>query len=351
VTPPRSSSSPVDPRTVRAALHRGLAATMPAADAIRVAGPLRVGRYSTIFRAEVPGLPHALAVKCFTEPGTGRPDSGAAVRQFEALERVYGAMDHDHGLRVPKPYLVDPAEGLCAVEWSEGRPITDLILCGGATPASLRALMHGAARWLRAFHAARRLPDGPLDVDVKLAALERDRATPALLYPAARDAVLALARHARAAASVPLQRSWLHGDFKSDNLLAETDAIVGLDVHVRHENAVVYDLAAFLNHWELTLCHPRAWRWFPWRAALAREFVATFDAGYLAERRMPLLWARLYAMLGNWAEFCGRARPTAAHAYVRRCFLRCIRRLARELDAEARKYHTDPPIRTRRTPP
>jgi hypothetical protein len=45
-------------------------------------------------------------------------------------------------------------------------------------------------------------------------------------------------RSAAAAASIDLKRSWLHGDFKTDNLIVSGQRIVGIDLQIKHENAV-----------------------------------------------------------------------------------------------------------------
>jgi tRNA A-37 threonylcarbamoyl transferase component Bud32 len=320
---------------VRELLARELPGTR--AEAIRVEGPLRSGQYSRIYAAEVPGIDVRVAVKCLVDPATGRADAASARRQFEALDRVNRAMASDARMRVPRPYVLAEDEGVIAVEWIAGRPMTEVLMSPQCSLAQARALMRGAALWLRAFTQAHHAGVRPLDVNAKLDALE-------LVEDdlggeeAAMAACAALRRHAVDAGTVPLLHSWLHGDFKTDNLMVAGDDVVGIDVHIRDVNAVTHDLAAFVNHWQLMVCHPRAWRWRPWREELARLFLATFDPACLAGQHLPFRWTALHVMLGNWTEFRRRMRPGPRHAYVRRCFIHEVRSMIRALDTEAGRH-------------
>jgi serine/threonine protein kinase len=237
---------------------------------IVVRGPVRSGRYSDIYRARVPGMDTELAVKCLVDPATGEPDRATAQRQFEAFDRVHHAMPANARFRVPRPYLAVPNDGLVVVEWISGRSMTEMFLSRDLTLAQARALMRRAAQWLRCFSDSGMAPAQSLDIAEKLDAIP---SMEALLgrHRSAQEAFAALRLHAERAGALALTTSWLHGDFKTDNLLVDADDTVGIDLHVRHQNAVTHDLAAFLNHWELTICHPRAWRWRPWRGELGAQ--------------------------------------------------------------------------------
>lgn len=315
--------------------HHGAAIGVHPAGAIAVEGPTRTGRYSRIFRAAVPGLATALAVKCVLDPETGEPDRVSARTQFDALDRVHRAMASS-SFRVPKPYLLAEPQGVIVIEWIHAKSMTDLLLSWRLSREEARRLMRQAGLWLRSFIEAHRLPPGKLNVEDKLRGIASVEHSVVFRHSSARDAVDALRAYAGPAGSYELERSWVHGDFKTDNLLADGESVVGVDVHVRHENPVVHDVAAFLNHWELTLCHPRAWRWRPWRAELSREFLQSFDASYMQEKRLPYLWTALYVMLGNWEEFINRETRTIQHAYLGRCFSSVVRRMTRELHEAAR---------------
>jgi tRNA A-37 threonylcarbamoyl transferase component Bud32 len=259
-----------------------------------VKGPVYQRQNSHIFYAECDALPSAAAIKWCLQTYTPRPDSDSAVRQFEALRRVADAMQADPRYTVPRPYLLDRERALLAIEWIGGAPMTASMASWRCGADNAHDLMVQAGNWLRHFHQAHRLPDGPLDVEDKLrSASEYDDCA------LARDQVFAqgladLRRSAAAAASVNLERSWIHGDFKTDNLIISGQRIVGIDVQIRHENTVVYDVAPFLNDLELSFCHPMAWRPASVRARLIAAFVRAADRecfGSVLHRGPPALSA------------------------------------------------------------
>jgi hypothetical protein len=300
--------------------------------AIRLEGPISTARYSRIFRAHVAGLSSPLVVKCLLDPLTGGPDRTWARVQFDVLDRVQRATTNpDQAYRVPVPYLLAEPEGIVVAEWVDGRPMTELFLSRHLTVDQGRELVRRAAAWLRHFFSLRPLSPEPLDVHGMLEEIDAmERAQPSS-HRSVRAASVELRKHAEAAGDCPMERSWLHGDFKSDNLLVDGASTVGIDMYARYENAVAHDLASFVNHWELTLCDPRAWRWRPHREEIAGEFLDAFDPTYRRERRLPYAWIALFGMLGLWDEFRRRRTRTLRHVYLEACFGHLVRRMTREL--------------------
>ena len=209
-----------DCHAVHAALLRHLGPADP--EGIVVRGPVRSGHYSDIYRARVPGVNTELAVKCLVDPATGEPDCATAQRQFDALNRVHHAMPDNARFRVPRPYLAVPTDGMVVVEWISGRSMTELFLSTGLTLAQARALMRRAAEWLRCFSDSGMTAAQPLNVADKLDALAWME-TLLGRYRIAQEAFAALRVHAERAGMLALTRSWLHGDFKTDNLLVDTN--------------------------------------------------------------------------------------------------------------------------------
>jgi Ser/Thr protein kinase RdoA (MazF antagonist) len=133
------------------------------------------------------------------------------------------------------------------------------------------------------------------------------------------------------AGAAELRRSWVHGDYKTDNLLIAGPRLVGLDMHLIHESVVHYDVAAFLNRLQLTLLHARAWRLLPHRVS--------FEAGFVGEAlredgqrtALPLAWVRLYMILCSWMGQSGRQTGWAKRRYLDLCFRRLTARLTADL--------------------
>jgi thiamine kinase-like enzyme len=327
----RNPRATIDCQRVRDVIGRHAALLHLDPTGVIVHGPIRRSRYSDVFKAEIPGLATALAVKCFLDGRTGTPDSASASAQFRALRLVNDSMKGGGDYRVPQPHFLAAPEGITAIEWIAARSMTDAILSGAVSLSDATDLMRRAAQWLRHFVNAGPKSSGPLNVEERFGQIDSvERALSR--FDAARDACAALRKHAVPASAHTLEHSWLHGDFKTDNLLIDRTSVVGIDLHVKHVNAVVHDVGAFLNHWELTLCHPLAWRWRRWNDRLAHVFLETFDGAYLRQKRLPYAWTALYLMLGNWNEFSSRERSTLRHAYLRRCFSSIVRRRTRQID-------------------
>ena len=265
-----------------------------------VRGPLHERDNSRVFYAECAALPSPAAIKWCAQPRTLQPDGDSAARQFEALRRAADAMQSDPRYAVPRPYLLDSERALIAIEWIDGATVTTSISGWRSDAEAAHRFMAEAGNWLRHFHRAHPLDDGFLDVAEKLSYLTRYDTSALVGESVFAQGIAELKRTAAAAASISLSRSWVHGDFKTDNLIVSGQRIVGIDVQIRHENTVVYDLAPFINHLELALYHPGGWRLAPARARLITAFVDAYSEGKPGRVWLPLTWIRLYMMLSAW---------------------------------------------------
>jgi len=306
---------------------------------LRVAGPVRIGHYSVIYRAELSGRAD-MAVKCCVDPVTGHADADASDSQFAALDQVWQRMTGDPSLRAPRPLFLLRPHGVVAMEWIPGESVTARLLSWATRRDEAMRLMVRSAQWLRLFHAAGRSSERALDVDEKSAALRTLEESALQNQQSARAAFAALRLHGAAAAAHPLGQSWQHGDYKTDNLLVSGDVIVGIDAHVRSVNAMVYDAASFTNHLQLTMYHPRALRLLGARRQLVRTFLETFDPSYLGAHRPAYLWTSLYLMLWNWHEFTRRDVGSVPHRYLRAVFRATVRRLTNALTRAANGAQT-----------
>jgi len=303
-----------------------------------VKGPLHHLENSLLFRAEnidfeSDELPSQLAIKlCLDSPGYA-PSPTAAISEAEALRQVYAHLATDPCYRVPRPFSILAEHGFVVTEWIDGWPLTRHCLDWRCPPREVCDLIRRAGTWLRRFHDCRVLSDAPIEVDRILSGLEETfkEAVPSFTTDLVACAgVNLLAETAESISDIPLARSWLHGDFKADNLLISGQRLVGIDIHLAFENVVVNDLAQFLNHFELLIFHPRGWRLGSSRHAIVDAFIEGYVGEGPAITCRALTWVRLSAVLNLWAN-----RMSAWVLPQKRWFLsQCFRRLTRRLHAE-----------------
>ena len=315
-------------------IHAWLSArlALPAGANCVVRGPLHERDNSRVFFAECAGLPSPAAIKWCALPRTLQPDGDSASRQFEALHRAADAMQSDPRYAVPRPYLLDSERALIAIEWIDGKTVTALISGWRSAAGATHRLMADAGNWLRHFHRAHPLDDGFLDVEEKLGYLSTYDTSELVRDGVFAQGIAELKRTAAAAASISLRRSWVHGDFKTDNLIVSGQRIVGIDVQIRHENTVVYDLAPFINDLELAMYHPAGWRLAPSRARLITAFVDAYSEGAPGRVWLPLTWIRLYMMLSSWNSAHSRGSAGLRAAILGHCFRSVTARLNAQLE-------------------
>jgi Ser/Thr protein kinase RdoA (MazF antagonist) len=218
-------------------------------------------------------------------------------------------------------------------EWVEGRSLTEVFLDWRVRTPETVALARRAGAWLRRFHDCRRLPDISLPVDDMLSALHEtfEHADPAF----ARDKVAIMAienamSYSEDVRGIAFPCSFIHGDFKLDNLFLSKDRLIGLDMSLVFEGPVLRDLSPFLNHLDLLLCHPRGWRLAPVRDALGQAFRSGYETPVPAR---ALAWVRLNGVLHVWAARSSRRVSRHRRWYLDRCFRRVVRRLCLDLAA------------------
>ena len=296
-----------------------------------VKGPVAVRDYSVLFYADSDAFPSEALIKVCVDQTTGRPDGPAAQRQYRALAKVHEAMAWASGFSVPQPYLIRSELGLLAMEWVRGANVAKRAFSWLSSISNSEKCVARSAAWLRAFHASGRLPPSHLDVHVRLPVLEEmtRRALPNDAYHAA---LAQLRRSADAAAAIALPRAWIHGDFTADNVILSGAQTIGIDMHLEHENAVVYDLASFLNNLALSLYEPRGWRLGRSHERLRDTFLSTYFQGDAGQMEMPVAWVQLYMAVQQWRS----ARQHAGHTLrghlvdwqFQRLTLYLVRRLA-----------------------
>lgn len=299
----------------------------------RVTGPLAVRENSLLFYAESDGPRLRMAVKLCLRPRSKELDPEAALRQYRTLKRVHEAMGEGSEFSVPAPHAAIPEAALVATEWITGQNLARALFSWARGIGGALQLAGRSGRWLRRFHASRQLPPGSLDAGFKLEFLRAIAAERGVDDPLFREASACLQRTAEQAAVPTLPRSWVHGDFTADNLMVSGSRTIGMDIDVRHENTIVHDLAPFLNHLELHVFHPLAWRRWASGDALARRFLdAYFEEGRV-DVAIPLAWLRLCMLLQTWSTAYRAAGSPLKRGFVHASHKAVASRLVRFLDA------------------
>lgn len=279
--------------------------------------PQRSRDNSNTLHAECRRCHTRVFVKQCLSPSARRPDSRRAQREFDALSIVSKHINRNgpSGRRfsVASPLGLLGADAIVIQEYIDAVPLADAMR--GADAARRTALVGGAAEWLKSFHAAKPSAAGPVNACAKLATVEQQW-RPAR-KPDVMAALDALADSADTLNHSKLTRSWLHADFKADNLLVAGDRFFGVEPHAGFVNVVAYDLAPFLNN---LLLGSQEFRQRSYRSDFERlemHFVNTYWERPDPCERYSLAWLRLYHFLSMW-HTARRGRPALAWLVNRR---------------------------------
>ena len=307
-------------------------------NALRLSGPLGVRRYSVLFRGSSKEFPASVAIKVNID-SCGHADSIAARKQFEAMERTHAALEPMSRWSVPEPYFVIPTLGVHGCEWIDGNPMTTLLFSWRTGRGRATELARSAGRWLRQFHGAGRCSPRRIETTCKLRGYLDEQESSLNSDTEFRIALRTLVAYSDYVANIELPASWLHGDFKTDNLMISAERIIGIDIQLAYEGASIHDIASFLNHLDLSFCSPRAWRQIALASPLRKAFLEgyggiTDDATFVA-----LAWLRLHGLLAVWQEFVANPGSWQRRVWGEGCFKRLSVRLVRELAfASSRTY-------------
>ena len=296
-----------------------------------VRGPIAVRDYSLLFYAESDAFPAPALIKICLGARTGEPDSEAAQRQYNALARVHKAMMPAPEFSVPQPYFVRPDVALLAMEWIGGVNAAKKAFSWGSSAKRAEAYLARCATWLRMFHGCGRRAPAHLDMQERLPILEQLSDCP-VRDDAFHDGLRQLHHSADAAAATALPRAWIHGDFTADNVILSGSRTIGIDLHIEHENAVVYDLAAFLNNMTLSLCEPGGWLLARSHVRLRDAFLRTYCQGETDRMETAVAWVQLYMALQQWRSARQRTDRALRRGFLdfeyRRLTCDLVRRLA-----------------------
>jgi len=250
--------------------------------------------------------------------------SNAAPKQFRAMMDVWPHFASQPTWKIPRP--LD-----CLEEW---RVLVMESVPGSPLPACLPRVAWGrrrlraaetacrrAGQWLRFYHdlAASEEPR-PLDVPAKLDGLaeslrelERggfDRRSCQTLA----ERIGPLADHLR---GEPLRISHLHGDYSADNVLVDDRQVTVLDLWATDRNAVIHDIASFLN--SLLLLRLTRLVSFSALRRLREAFLGGyFDSEHPQEKAIAALQA--IGFVDVTLEILGRRRSAAARAWLEHVF-------------------------------
>lgn len=289
---------------------------LEAGRSLELSGPVYSGHNSRIYKVRSLDLPFDGALKFCLKSRTANPDKEGAQQQFSTLKKVSDAMSGEARYSVPHPVLFFPDDAAYLVEWVLGRNASAGLFDAASQVSDLEYIISESARWLYCFHQCNQSGVGRLDVHRKLTVLEqvaRRRDSELRLFACAFDR---LVYYADAASLPELRRSWLHGDFKSDNIIINTERIVGIDIQAQTKNFVVYDIASFINHIDLNAGYLKHRTLRKNKTDLYENFITAYFSRPSSNLILSVVWARAYMLLIGWC----RARQ-AKHSALRTAIL------------------------------
>ena len=303
----------------------------------RVAALSGARSYSQVFRANCDGISHTLFVKRCLHPGSGAADIDTARTQFRGLQQAWRRSGRPARYNVPEPLLLVDSQAIVVTEWVQGPSLTQRLRRWNVAATELDRCMVQAAEWLSWYHRGKKI--SPIQVDCEeLIGRLRD-GDPVVLRDQRFSQGCELLRHTAARVSrVLTPRAELHGDYKSDNLLIAGERVAAIDIQPDFCNSVLFDIASFLNHLELSAWHPKAWRMALRRRRLVQIFLQRyFETRVPPELVLALAWVRLFNVLGAWLDSAAETSSRLRHRFAYFCYRRLVRSLIRELHVAARE--------------
>lgn len=298
-----------------------------------VTGPVRSGANAQLFRAEHSSFSFPLALKRFREFESRDDTIEIARRQFQAMRSVLDSMG-DEQFSIPRMIAFWEDEVLLVMEWIPGRSLSEMLFDRHEPVTDIMEYCATAGQWLRRFHAGRTLPPAPLNVEGLLNQLSRtaDEGNPWVT----RDSVLRRGRRlleeaAPDVSGILLPQSWVHGDFKPENLIIAGKRAVGIDLGGYKNNAVVFDITHFLTDLQLSFFHPKMLRLRPSAGQMVSTFLRAYGGTEDSLAELPLLWLRLHEVIRFWISGARHARFSPRSFYRGYCYRSCAKRLISSL--------------------
>jgi tRNA A-37 threonylcarbamoyl transferase component Bud32 len=303
-------------------------------DSITVSGPRYAGYNSRVFKVACPQLPSVCALKFCLVARTLEPDSASARHQFTTLKKIARATPAGNHLRVPAPVFLIEDQGVLLTEWVSGKNLSDIFFSIGCSRRRADHLIKQAAAWLYYFHAANRRSPGTLDTANKLGIIARHETVKDPIFAYCH---LLLRQLAEASGAMVLPRSWVHGDFKADNLIFSRKRVFGLDIHAKHKHVVINDIAEFLNQIELDLTPWRCPQLYSYKTSLFQTFITRYcgniRAASLRQMELALTWFRAYKLLHRWNIVCSRRYdPLRSYLFARQ-YRSAVAAITRDLES------------------
>lgn len=270
-------------------------------------------RYSRIFKAVAPALPHPVAVKVCLDPDTSLPSRSSAADQMDALNKAVNSAGPP--CRLPRAYKLLVERGCLVTEWIDGQPL-DKLWRFRKRPSEIVAECKKAATWLRNLHQRGYVGHEQFDASGWLRRLSKDigDASPEFKeLPIVRGALSLLFDSQKAVSSDRLAVSWIHGDFKPGNIVIWGRDVTGLDLHLRHKEVVLRDISSFLLELHLMAMEPGHITLLPIERPLEDAFLVEYFEG---KPPFAAQWAKLHLALSTWT---GRKRGTGYD--LRKAFL------------------------------
>lgn len=294
--------------------------------------PISVRDNSEIFHAVIGTVvPLEVAVKYCVHPKASSPDESAAKEQFFALERVAGAfLNRNDRYRVPTPLCLLPELATLGMSWIDGESLS-IKMRRPAVFFEGSSWFEEVGAWLGNFHSAGPLRRRLVNLDERLAVAEGWYASP-LKDKCFAKAILILHETASSLKHIEVETSWLHGDCKADNFILCGRDTYGMDISLRHENAVEYDLAQFWNNLDLLLANPKYLLARSMRSRLSEGFWRGYRSTGPSISQSYLNWLRLNFSLSFWHDMVNGQRQYPRSWILNRMFSKLVISLCRKIE-------------------